>query len=165
MASEALSSVSALLYREARCLDCRDWDGWLRLYLPEAWFWVPTWRDESTLTDDPQRALSLMYFSARTGLEERIARLTSGRSLASTPLPRTTHLLSNIEVEVEHTTAATAHSSVVTFVYNPRNHTSLAFYGKCVHHLREVDEGWRISGKKFILMNDQLPAFIDINML
>ena len=39
-----------LLYREALLLDRGEWDEWLDLYLPDALFWMPSWRDETSPT-------------------------------------------------------------------------------------------------------------------
>ena len=66
-----------------------SWDDWLALYTEDAEFWVPTWRDEHQLTEDPARELSFIYLQGRALLAERVFRITSGRSAASTPLPRT----------------------------------------------------------------------------
>ena len=45
------------LFREALLLDRGDWDAWLDLYLPDAVFWMPAWRDESVPTADPDSEL------------------------------------------------------------------------------------------------------------
>ena len=66
-------------------LDQRDWDGWLDLYLPEATFWIPMWDTEYELTCDPQSQLSLMWYGDRSGLEDRVFRIETDRSSASTP--------------------------------------------------------------------------------
>ena len=51
------------LYREARLLDDRQWDDWLACYSPKAEFWMPAWDDHDTLTEDPQREISLIYYT------------------------------------------------------------------------------------------------------
>ena len=62
------AEAEELLYREALYLDRGEWDAWLDLYLPDAIFWMPAWRDETTLTDDPDRELSLIYYRGRRNL-------------------------------------------------------------------------------------------------
>ena len=103
---ELLSRCEALLYEEARRLDRREWDEWIDLFLPEASFWIPMWGDEYTLTDDPQSQLSLMYYPDRTGLEDRIFRIRTERSSASTPLPRTVHADEADTTEADTTSTA-----------------------------------------------------------
>src|SRR5665213_474805 len=82
-----------LLEREASLLDEQRWDDWLALLSEACEYWMPSWKADETLTTDPQAELSHFYYASRAGLEDRILRLRSGRSAASTPLPRTTHLI------------------------------------------------------------------------
>jgi 3-phenylpropionate/cinnamic acid dioxygenase small subunit len=152
-----------LLYREARYLDRRQFDAWLALYEADARFWMPSWRDDCHPTEDPSRELSLIYYEARARLEERVSRLRSGRSPASVPPSRTLHSIGNVEIEEE----ATAESPVilsnfVVHVFNPKRRQSLAFFGSYRHELRWRG-AWRIAAKKVLLLNDYLPAFVDIN--
>ena len=77
-----LDEAADLLAREAHSLDNRQWADWLALFDPDAWFWVPAWRADHELIDDPQREISLMYYPSRAGLEERIWRVRSGLSLS-----------------------------------------------------------------------------------
>ena len=84
-----LEDVTKFLYREARLLDDRDWDGWLACYDPEAEFWMPSWDDDDTLVEDPQTEISLIYYPHRGGLEDRVFRIRTERSSAtSLPAPR-----------------------------------------------------------------------------
>ena len=77
--------VQSFLYREARLLDDRRWDEWLECYSPDAEFWMPAWTDDDELTGDPHSEISLIYYPNRQGLEDRVYRLNTGRSAASTP--------------------------------------------------------------------------------
>lgn len=77
------------LYREARLLDDRQWDEWLECYSPKVEYWMPAWDDHDTLTEDPQSEISLIYYPSRDGLEDRVFRIKTERSSASTPEPRT----------------------------------------------------------------------------
>ena len=86
------------LYREARLLDDRQWDDWLQCYSPDVEFWMPAWDDQDSLTEDPHREISLIYYPNRDGLEDRVFRIKTERSSASTPEPRTAHLIANLEV-------------------------------------------------------------------
>ena len=77
-----------LVDREGLLLDAKDWDAWLGLYLEDAEYWIPAWDDESTLTSDPNREMSLIYYPSRAGLEDRVYRIRSELSLASTRMHR-----------------------------------------------------------------------------
>ena len=98
----ALAIATDILYREARALDERRWDDWLALYDEAAEFWVPAWKSESDPTDDPMTEVSLFYTSTRSELEDRVWRVRSGKSIASTPLPRTAHVVANVMVVPTH---------------------------------------------------------------
>lgn len=79
-------------YREARLLDDKDWESWLELYAPDAEFWMPSWDDDDQLVTDPQRQISLIWSGNKGGLEDRIFRIRTERSSAtSMPEPRTQH--------------------------------------------------------------------------
>ena len=92
------SAVEAFLYAEARALDDQDWDTWLTFYAPDASFWMPAWDDNNSLVEDPQTEISLIYYARRDGLEDRVFRIMTERSSASTPPPRTSHNISNAEI-------------------------------------------------------------------
>ena len=94
-----LNEVCAFLYRECRLLDDEQWDEWLACYHPEAVYWMPSWDDDGTLIDNPQREISLIYYPSRQGLEDRIFRIKTERSAATMPSTRTSHNLSNVEIE------------------------------------------------------------------
>ena len=93
-----LEQVRQFLYYEARLLDDRQWDEWLNCYSPQVVYWMPAWGDDDQLTRDPQREISLIYYPNRDGLEDRVYRIKTERSGASTPEPRTTHMISNVEL-------------------------------------------------------------------
>jgi 3-phenylpropionate/cinnamic acid dioxygenase small subunit len=157
--SEAItrSEAEELLYREALLLDRRDWDGWIALYLPDAVFWVPAWRDETNPTEDPDRELSLIWYRGRRHLEERVWRVRSGLSVASTPLPRTVHAVANVLVEADGSIVA----GFTVHLHDVRAERSHVFFGRYeVLVAREAGE-WRIARKKILLLNDVIPAVLD----
>ncbi|HWT37966.1 MAG TPA: aromatic-ring-hydroxylating dioxygenase subunit beta, partial [Paraburkholderia sp.] len=95
----AHADIQAFLYREARLLDDEQWDEWLACYHPDARFWMPCWDDDGRLVTDPQREISLIYYPSRQGLEDRVFRIKTERSSATIPDTRTSHNISNIELE------------------------------------------------------------------
>lgn len=78
-------AICSFLYREARLLDDREWDEWLTCYMPDASYWMPAWDDNDQTTEDPQSQISLIYYPNREGLEDRVFRIKTERSGASTP--------------------------------------------------------------------------------
>jgi len=161
-----VEAATTLLYSEALALDERRWDDWLALYAEDAIYWVPAWKNEAETTTDPNAELSLIYYESRAGLEDRIWRLKSGLSVASNPLRRTTHVISNVLLDgTGEDGSVEVKASGVTHVYDPRRKGSDVFFGLYVYRLKLLDGGWRIAAKTVRLMNDNIPAVLDVYML
>jgi len=94
VSAEQAHQINQLVQREGQLLDERDWSAWLDLYAPDTEYWVPMWADDGEPTRDPNSELSLIYYDSRSGLEDRVARIRDGRSAATTPRWRTTHIRS-----------------------------------------------------------------------
>ena len=152
--------IRAFLFLEARLLDDRQWDDWLKLYSPQADFWMPAWDDDSTLTTDPQREISLIYYPNRGGLEDRVFRIKTDRSSAtSLPEPRTAHNLSNIEITHAEATCS-VRFNWVTFSF--RYKTTDTYFGTSFYTLDTSGETPLIAKKKVILKNDYIHHVIDV---
>lgn len=164
--STLLAEATALLHLEATLLDEQDWDAWLSLYEEDAEFWMPAWKSETEPTADPMKELSMIYYAGRAGLEERVERIRSGRSVASTPLRRTAHMVGNVllvEDAAENSSGIVrVKSSFNVHVYDTRQKTQHVFFGRTTHRLMRRDTGLRIRAKKVILANDCIPTMLDI---
>jgi 3-phenylpropionate/cinnamic acid dioxygenase small subunit len=161
---ELMAAAQDVLFREAFYLDTQRWDDWLALYDENASFWMPAWTDEHRLSASPDSELSLMYCAARAGLEDRIWRIRSGLSAASTPLLRTAHAVSSpvvSEIENAGSVRLQVESSWTCHVHNPKHRGEHVFFGRYEHLLREGPQGWRIASKKIVLMNDVIPTLLD----
>jgi 3-phenylpropionate/cinnamic acid dioxygenase small subunit len=184
MAVDAATAHEAitLVHEEALALDAQRWDDWLDLYTADATFWLPTWTDDHTLSQDPQRELSLIWCAARAGLEDRVWRVRCGLSNASQPLPRTTHLVAgSVVTELVPSTESRAapdehdprsatgkgavhllvRSNWTCHVHRLRRRADDIFHGHVEHRLRRVNTAWRIVAKTVILRNDTIPTMID----
>ena len=73
-----------------------------------------------TLVTNPQREVSLIWYGNRGGLEDRVFRIKTERSGASTPEPRTAHMLSNIEILAER-------DGQVALIYSVRSPEEFAY--------------------------------------
>ncbi|MFY9513805.1 MAG: aromatic-ring-hydroxylating dioxygenase subunit beta [Rubrivivax sp.] len=155
-----LASVTDLLHREAACVDERRWDDWLALFDPSAEYWIPAWDSEDEYTSDPQTEVSLMYYGDRTGLEDRVFRLRTGRSAASTPLPRTCHMVSNVRAESAGDGGCVAKANFVTHLF--KRNVSQSFYGHYEYLLQPQGDGWIIRKKKILVLNDLIDTVLDI---
>lgn len=165
--STPLSRAKAeeLLFREALLIDTGRFAEWLDLFTPDVEFWMPAWRDETTTTEDPDRELSLIYYKGRRNLEDRVMRLTSGLSAASTPLPRVVHQVTNVLVDAEEEDAARVSAAFVCHRFDVRMNRADCFFGRYDYRLVRGEDGWRIARKKIVLLNDTIPTVVDINAI
>jgi benzoate/toluate 1,2-dioxygenase beta subunit len=90
---ETQREIELFLLHEAKLLDSGEFEAWLALYEPQGIYWMPGQPGQR----DPKTAASIIY-EDHAILAIRVRRLLEARALVLTPMPRTTHLVSNIEV-------------------------------------------------------------------
>jgi benzoate/toluate 1,2-dioxygenase beta subunit len=147
------------LGREAKYLDTRSWDEWLSLYLPDSEYWIPAWRTDGTLVEDPQRELSLIWYPNRIGLEGRVYRLRTQRASSASPTVRTSHLAQPLSVERNADGDIELRSSwTASTVLEGRVAT---YFGHADYILRQGDGGWCIARKKTVILNDMIHEVVD----
>ncbi|MGG7100320.1 benzoate 1,2-dioxygenase small subunit [Rhodococcus sp. 24CO] len=154
-------AIEQFLYRESRYLDDREFEKWIECYHPDSEFWMPAWADDGELTTDPQTEISLIYYPNRGGIEDRIFRIRTDRSSAtSLPEPRTGHNITNVEI-VE------ARGSVVDVRFNWftlyfRYNTVDTYFGTSHYTIDFAGEQPLILKKKVVLKNDYIHHVVDI---
>lgn len=153
-------TLCTFLYREARHLDDRQWEQWLDCYAQDVEYWMPCWDDDDQLTEDPQSQVSLIYYANRNGLEDRIFRIQTERSSASTPEPRTSHMLNNIEILEQRENEVDLRYNFHTLSHRYRSTDQ--FFGTIYVTLRKDDDTLKISKKKIVLKDDYICQVIDI---
>jgi 3-phenylpropionate/cinnamic acid dioxygenase small subunit len=150
------------LYHEAACLDERRWSEWLSLFTDDAEFWLPAWTTDGQSTNDPAAQLSLIYYNNRSGLEDRVWRIESGVSPASSPLVRTCHLITNVRASGSVGAEVRVASNWQVHIFRPERQDTLTYFGFYQHRLRSVEGAWKIAGKKIILLNDLIDGVLDV---
>lgn len=157
----SVHDVEQFLYREARLLDDRDFEGWLNCYASDAEFWMPAWDDDDTLSADPQREISLIWYSNRGGLEDRIFRIRTERSSAtSIPEPRTGHNITNVEILGQRDGSCEVRFNWFTLYF--RYDTLDTYFGTSFYTLDISGEQPLIKKKKVILKNDYIHHVVDV---
>ncbi len=155
------AALEAFLYAEARALDDRDWDAWLACYHPDATFWMPAWDDFDTLTEDPANEMSLIYYGDKRGLEDRVFRIRTDRSSAtSMPEPRTGHNISNVEILSQDGPVTTLRFNWFTLSY--RYKTTDTYFGASFYTIDASSGRPLITAKKVVLKNDCIHHVIDV---
>lgn len=153
------------LLLEARLLDERAWAAWLALYHEDAVYWVPSWRDEDREVENPDREVSLIYHTSRVGLEERVMRVRSRQSVTALPLPRTTHLVSNLEITASSASRIEGCAVWTVHFYHPRTAEQGTHHGRCAFTLSAREGHWRYARKRISLMNDCVNAVLDFYLV
>ncbi len=156
-----LEDARQFLYREARALDDKAWDDWLALYAPDAVFWMPSWDDDDKLVEDPLTEISLIYYGQKSGIEDRVFRIRTERSSAtSLPEPRTSHNISNVEITGQ--SDAECRLRFNWFTLNYRYKTVDTYFGTSYYTLNTSGASPLITNKKVVLKNDYIHHVIDI---
>ncbi|WP_372992471.1 benzoate 1,2-dioxygenase small subunit [Sulfitobacter sp.] len=157
----SFEDIQSFLYAEVRALDDRDWDTWLTFYHADCPFWMPAWDDEDMLTEDPQNEISLIYYPNKSGIEDRVFRIQTDRSSAtSLPEPRTQHHLANIEVLSREGTQIKLRFNWHTLTYrygDTDSHWGMSFYTLDTSGPKPL-----ITDKKIVLKNDHIHHVIDV---
>lgn len=122
---------------------------------------MPAWDDDDELTEDPQSEISLIYYPNREGLEDRVYRIKTERSGASSmPEPRTVHLTSNLEILERNGDTVKLRFNWQT--HSHRYHRTQSFFGTSFYTLDCSGERPLIREKKVVLKNDYINQVIDI---
>jgi benzoate/toluate 1,2-dioxygenase beta subunit len=153
-------AIQAFLYREARALDEHRWADWLAFYADDVEFFMPSWDDDNKLTTDPNNEVSLIYYPSRQGLEDRVFRIETDRSSATTPDTRTGHAITNLEVLSQDETVCKLSFNWVThsFRYNVVD----VYFGSSEYTLDTTGEKPLIKRKYVVLKNDYIHHMLDI---
>jgi 3-phenylpropionate/cinnamic acid dioxygenase small subunit len=147
MAKLTRSEAEDILYAEARLLDERHYDEWLKMLTADAVYWLPCNGDGA----DPNREVALVY-DTFARLRDRVDRLASGVAHAQSPPSKTKRLLSNVQVDASEENLATVLSAFI--LYELRRGKERIFAGGYEHRMRFEDGGWKILAKKAVLVNN-----------
>ena len=154
------AAAAEFLFEEARLLDERRWHDWLALYRDDAIFWVPAYTDQGELVTDPELQINLIYITSKKGLDERVFRIETGDSVASTPTPRTCHLIANVVADdLDHEAVAVRANWQVASYTNDRG--SVLRNGHYQYVLRGGPGEFRIAHKKIVMLEEKMESFID----
>ncbi len=156
-----LEQAQQFLYREARALDDKEWDDWLAHYASHAEFWMPAWDDDDRLVEDPKTDISLIYYGHKGGLEDRVFRIRTERSSAtSLPEPRTSHNISNVEILEQD--GATCKLRFNWFTLSFRYKTIDTYFGTSYYTIDVAGALPLITNKRVVLKNDYIHHVIDV---
>lgn len=159
MSQQLYFDVAQFLYKKAELCDAYDWDAYLDLYDEDSEYHIPQWIDDHHYVEDPNQGLSYIYYSDRSGLEDRVFRIRTGKAASATPLPRTLHSINNIQVQRLQNGLIEAKTAWRT-QFNKQGLEGY-FYGRSTYLLREIETGFRIRRQHSVLLNDKIDSVLD----
>jgi len=143
---ETQRRIELFLFEEARLLDTGQFDQWLKLYEPQGIYWMPSQPGQT----DPLNVASIVY-EDHAILSIRVQRLLEARALVLTPMPRTTHLVGNIEAQATDNGEFTV-GAVFVCVEHQADKQRI-YSGRHSYQLARRDDSFRIKMKRVSLMN------------
>ncbi len=145
---EILREIELFVLKEARLLDEGEFEGWLELYAPDGIYWMPSKPNQT----DPLGVASIIYEDHGI-LSIRVDRLLEARALVLTPMPRTVHLVSNIEV-LKGDKDSDEFEVGAAFLCTEIQGGKQKFYaGRQIHHIARHEDSFRIRRKRVALTN------------
>ncbi|MGE4336509.1 MAG: aromatic-ring-hydroxylating dioxygenase subunit beta [Pigmentiphaga sp.] len=163
---DALEAAKELVAKDFSLLDQKRWDEWLELFDASCEYWVPTWLNEEMLSSDPTSQIAHIFYSSRSGLEDRVLRIKSGKSPASSPARRTCHTLGNVVPKSASPSLVELWISWTCDVYEPHSRSAIRLFGHAEYRCHHVPhQGWTIRSRKTVVLNDFLPSVVDVYCL
>ncbi|WP_416427687.1 aromatic-ring-hydroxylating dioxygenase subunit beta (plasmid) [Pseudomonas sp. App30] len=140
-------AIEALIYQEIALLDEQDYDNWQSLLTADFTYWIPLRREQQS----PLLESSLLYedhFLTRL----RVARLANARNFSQQPKSRSQHIAQKPQIECD---SGAGHACVTTSMLycEARGDSEWQFPVKAIHQLKRVEDNWKISAKKILLLN------------
>lgn len=151
--------IEQFLFRKSALCDAQDWDAYLDLFDEQCEYHLPQWESEHEYTTDPKRGMSLIYYSNRSGLEDRVFRIRTGKAASTIPMPRTLHQISNVRVKEREDGQLEVKAGWQTLYY--RLGQAEHFFGHATYHLKPVGDSWKITRKHMVLLNDTINSVLD----
>ena len=143
---ETLQEIQRFILKEARLLDEGEFEAWLDLYAPQGIYWMPSQPEQT----DPLNVASIMY-EDHAILSIRVQRLLEARALVLTPMPRTTHLVSNIEAQEGDGGEFSVDAAFMCIEHQADRQR--IYSGRHAYRLERRDDSFRIKLKRVALMN------------
>jgi benzoate/toluate 1,2-dioxygenase subunit beta len=138
--------IELFLFEEARLLDAGDFESWLELYKPQGIYWMPSQPGQT----DPLNVASIMY-EDHAILSIRVQRLLEARALVLTPMPKTTHVIGNVEARDRDAEGFTVEAAFICVEHQAENQK--LYSGRQTYRLVPDEESFRIKMKRVDLVN------------
>jgi benzoate/toluate 1,2-dioxygenase subunit beta len=150
--ADPIREIEQLLYRQAECLDGRDWQGFIELFAADGVYWVPA--DPAQTTGD---GVPSIFYEDRDLMTVRMRRLGHPRAWSQKTEWGTNHVVSNVVVEKEDPKTGDVVARSRFHMMEFRNDVTRHFAGSYIHHLKKTRDGYRIKLQRVDMVNAQGP--------
>jgi benzoate/toluate 1,2-dioxygenase subunit beta len=149
-AADPQREIEQLLYRQAECLDAKNWQGFIDLFTDDGLYWVPATPEQTTGDGVPS-----IFYEDRDLMAVRMRRLGHPRAWSQKTDWGTNHVVSNVVIDRLDGDAAVVRSRFHMMEF--RNDATRHFAGSYIHHLKRAKNGWRIQRQRVDMVNAQGP--------
>lgn len=156
----SLDAIKAFLFQEARAQAEKRWEDWLAFYAEDVTYHMPSWDDDAKLTTDPHSEVSLIYYPNRQGLEDRVFRIGTERSSATTPDTRWNRSITNVEILNQDDRSVEVCFNWTTHTY--RYHQTDVYFGTATYRIDTTGPKPLIKRKYVVLKNDYIHHVLDV---
>ena len=141
--------IEEFLIRELALLDDRRFEDWAALFTEDGYYWAPAKPDQ----DNPADHVSL-FFDDKEIMNTRVSRLRHPRVHAQIPPSRTSHMISNLEVDPPDPAAAAydVRARFLMLEYRPGG-DQRSFGGRYEYRLIRRRGDFGIAAKKATILN------------
>ena len=150
--ADPIREIEQFLYRQAECLDARDWQGFIELFTDDGIYWVPA--DPSQTTGD---GVPSIFYEDRDLMTVRMRRLGHPRAWSQKTDWGTNHVVSNVVVERVDPKAGEIHVRSRFHMVELRRDELRHFAGTYRHRLKRTAKGFRIKLQRVDMVNSQAP--------
>ena len=142
--------VEQFLYRQAECLDSRDWQGFIDLFAGDGIYWAPASPEQTTGDGVPS-----IFYEDRDLMTVRMKRIQHPHAWSQMTAWGTNHVVSNVVVENGSNGEIVARSRFHLMEF--RNDATRHFAGSYLHHLKRGRNGLQIKLQRVDMVNGQGP--------
>ena len=141
--------VEQFLYRQAACLDAKDWQGWIDLFAADGIYWMPPERSYKTWDGQPA-----IFAEDRNLMTVRMLRVLHPDAWSQRPLWETNHVVSNVSIGK---TGKNGDLEVTSrfHMMELRRDDVRHFAGSYFHKLKKTRNGYAIKMQRVDMTNAQ----------
>jgi benzoate/toluate 1,2-dioxygenase subunit beta len=146
---EIQHEVEQFLYRQAACLDGKQWQDWIDLFTPDGIYWMPP--DASYETWDGQPAI---FAEDKNLMTVRMLRVLHPDAWSQRPLWETNHVVSNVRIRKANKNGDVEVTSRFHMMELRRDDVR-HFAGSYFHRLKKMKTGYAIKLQRVDMTNAQ----------